>query len=96
MPVNIYLANARSRSVISQVRANIVIEDRNNDSSISSLVDHILEIFAIREFLAAAASTVFIFRLIQNNWTSFCDLVLCNEAGNVGDVTALNLLACAI
>lgn len=91
MPVNIHLSNSSSRSIVS-IRTSIVTQDRDNDSRVSGLVDHVLEIFAVREFLAAAGSTVFIFWLIQNNGTTFGNLILGDQVGDVGNIAVFYLL----
>lgn len=85
MTIDINFTNTCPRSVVS-TRPSIIANHRNNNTSVPSLVNHILEVLAIGEGRPTATTGVFIIRLIQDHRATVRDLSLCNGGSNMGDV----------
>lgn len=86
MAIDICRANTRSRSIVS-TSISVVADHGNDDPSIAGLVNHILEVFSIRELLAAAGATVFVFRLVEDDRSTIGDLSFGDSSSHIGNVT---------
>lgn len=86
MAVNIDCSLPGSRSIVPGSRG-IVIDQWNDDTGVTSLVFNILHVHWIGEFNTAAATSVLIFGLIQDDRTAIGNLVLGNCCSDVRDVT---------
>lgn len=85
MAVNVDCPLTSSRSIVPRSRS-IVVDQRYHDTGITSLVLNVLHVHRIGELDTAAATSVLIFGLIQDNWTAIGNLVLGNRCSDVRSV----------
>lgn len=64
----------------------IVIDQRYHDTGITSLVFNVLHVHRVGELDTAAATSVLILGLIQDNWTAIGNLVLGNRCSDMRNV----------
>lgn len=85
MAVNVNCSLPSARSIVTRSRG-IVVDQRDHDTGITSLVFNVLHVHWVGELDAAAATSVLIFGLIQDNRTAIGDLVLSNGCSDVRSV----------
>lgn len=73
---------------IVSIRRSIIAYQRNDNSGIVSLIDHVLEVVWVREIYTAASSSILVFRLVEYHRAAICYLSVGNGARNIGDVAA--------
>lgn len=91
MSIDVHFSNTSSRRITAS-GTGIVANHGHDNARGPCLVDHILHVLRIREFRAAASTTVLIFRLIQDNRAAIGYLSLGNRGCDIGNVTGQWLL----
>ena len=79
--VDVDFTKASSGCIVA-ARTGIVVDQRDDNASLASLVNDILEILGVRERLAVAEA-VFVLGLVENDGSTVGDLSLGNNAADI-------------
>lgn len=85
MAVDVNCPLTGSRSVVPRSRS-IVVDQRDHDTGITSLVFNVLHVHRVGKLDTAAATSVLILGLIQDNRTAIGNLILGNGCSDVRNV----------
>lgn len=84
--IDIYSTLAASRTIGSG-GINVVIDQRDHDPSVANLIYHVLEVLGIRE-RSNISNAVFVLGLVHNDRPALCDLGICNDSSDFGNITS--------
>lgn len=86
MAVDIHGPLASSRG-IAAARRGVIANKRHDNSSLASLVLHVLHISSVWEIVVSTTrATIFVLGLVKNDRSSIGDLALGHGCGNMGNV----------